>query len=340
MVELNVFEEITVDYLLVGHTGNEVDQLFSIICPMLRVDITTIESLKERILTAPIEPKPSCRNLDYIYDWKQFVGDKLTYPPLMYQSKYNSFRLNVEHRDSKRLVVFRAKKMPQESHMVPRAGIRLIKEGVNFDPVGCAEYRVENIRWDEIMKGINAFLSRKSIQERRSVLNSWDRLRDHIESLPRRADSFPKMKIQDFPKQVQEILHTPDYLEEVEDSAELTGDLHPEDVDDGDLDSEIAEGMDVCIYTRDKRWRPWVGRVVQILEHKRFIIHWYSRKSSRSKRFEAMNNDSGERCVSEIKNGAVMVWQMSENRTPTSFTLSSFWLTYIAREYANYDDGE
>ena len=49
MVKLNVFEEITVNYLLVGHTGNEVDQLFSIVCKMLEVDITTVEKLKERV---------------------------------------------------------------------------------------------------------------------------------------------------------------------------------------------------------------------------------------------------------------------------------------------------
>ena len=128
------------------------------------------------------------------------------------------------------------------------------------------------------------------------------------------------------------------YLEENEDGTELTGDLYAEDVDDGDLDSEIAPGMDVCIYTTDKRWRPWVGRVVQLLEHKRFLIHWYSRKSCRSRKFEAMKNDSGERCVSEMEYGSVMVWQMSENRTPSSFTLSPFWLDYISREYATYDE--
>ena len=28
LLELRIFEEITFDYLIVGHTGNEVDQLF------------------------------------------------------------------------------------------------------------------------------------------------------------------------------------------------------------------------------------------------------------------------------------------------------------------------
>ena len=332
-----MFEEITVNYLLVGHTGNEVDQLFSIICPMLKVDITTIEILRDRILSAPIEPKPICRNLDFIYDWKQFVGSKLANPPLRYQSKYNSFRVNVENRNGKRLVVFRAKKLPQDSHMVPRAGIRLLQEGIDYIPIGSAEFRVEPIKFDLILRGIHIFLSRKSREERRPVLNSWDKLRDHLEGLPRRSNSFPKMNLLDFPKQTYETISIPEYLEEVEYEFELTGDLYPEEVEDGDLDQEITTGMDVCVYTTDKRWRPWVGRVVELLEGRRFLIHWYSRKSSRGKKFEAMSNDSGERCVSVMEYGSVMTWQMSENRTSTSFTLSNFWLNYIAREYSNYD---
>ena len=337
LVTLNVFEEITVNYLLVGHTGNEVDQLFSIVCNMLEVDITTVEKLKERIIASPIEPKPSFSNLDFIYDWKRFIEPKLTNPPLTYHTKYNAFRINVEHRHNKRLVVFRAKKLPQDTQMVPRAGLRLVQDDVEFDAIGCADYRVENINFDEIMKGIYLFLSKKSSQERRAVLISWDRLRDHIESLPRRSSSFPKMKLNDLPKQRHEVLQIPEYLEEVEDGTELTGDLYPEEVEEGDFESDIATGMDVCVYTTNKRWRPWVGRVVQLLENKKFLIHWYSRKSGRGRKFEAMTEENGERCVSEISYGSVMNWGMSENRTKNSFTLSTYWLEYFVREYANYD---
>ena len=31
LVDLNVFNSVTVDFLVKGHTGNEVDQLFSIL---------------------------------------------------------------------------------------------------------------------------------------------------------------------------------------------------------------------------------------------------------------------------------------------------------------------
>ena len=301
---------------------------------MLKVDIPTLEVLTERIVAAPIEPKPICRNLDFIYDWKNFILDKLTNPPLKYQSKYNSFLLTVEHRDNQRLIVFRAKKLPQDSEMVPRAGIRLIKENTEIDPVGCAEYRIEKINFDEIMKGIHLFLRKQPLQERITVTESWDRLRDRLEGLPRRSESFPKMNLIQLPKQLQEVLQVPEYLLDKEDEGtELTGDLYQEEVAEGDLDSEIAAGMDLCVYTTEKQGRPWVGRVLELLEDKRFLIHWFTRKTSRSKKFEALFNRDGSRNISEMENGSVMIWQMSENRTQTSFTLSNFWLEDIAREY-------
>ena len=305
----------------------QVDQLFSILCKQFKTDITTLEILKEKITSAPIIPKPICQSLDFIYDWKQFIGDKLTHPPLKYQSKYNSFLLSVETCEGNRCVMLRGKKLPQDTELVPRSGIKVIKENVEFTPVGVAEYRIENIKFDEIMRGLHIFMAKLNLQERMVILTSWDRLRDTLESLPRRSESFPKMKLADLPKQIPEDLHVPGYLmEEEEVGSELTGDKYPETVDDGDIDSEIAVGMDVCVYTEENRGRPWVGRVVQLLESKRFLIQWFTRKTIRSKLFSALVNKDGSRSISEQENGTVMFWQMSENRTQASFSLSNFWL--------------
>ena len=119
--------------------------------------------------------------------------------------------------------------------------------------------------------------------ERRPVLDSWDRLRDTIESLQNRSIHFPKMKIKDLPEQtvVDSQLHfTLD--EESEDGMELAGDKYPEYVEEGDIDTELRENTDVCIYTNERSGRPWMGRVLQVLEDHRFIVHWFTRKTSRS----------------------------------------------------------
>ena len=87
-----MFEEVTVNFLIVGHTGNEVDQLFSILTSEFKSDnITTVEDLKDKILNAPIQPKPVCKSLEYIFGWKDFVTPWLSAPQLANHSKYNSF---------------------------------------------------------------------------------------------------------------------------------------------------------------------------------------------------------------------------------------------------------
>ena len=145
---------------------------------MLKVDITTFECLMQRITSAPIVPKPICRSLDFIYDWKTFICNKLTTPGLKYHSKYNSFLLSIEHGNGEndKRIVFRGKRLPQDSEMVPRAGIRIINEGVEFEPVGPAEYRENTIKFDEIMKG--SFLRKRWMFLNNSSLrgNRSDRL--------------------------------------------------------------------------------------------------------------------------------------------------------------------
>ena len=96
-------------------------------------------------------------------------------------------------------------------------------------------------------------------------------------------------------------------------------------------------GMDVCIYGNDKKGRPWVGRVKQVLEDRRFLIQWYTRKTVRSKIFYAETDSKGDPVVSEQENDSIMFWSMSENRTERSFSLSNFWLETIEREYETYD---
>ena len=57
----------------------QVDQLFSMLSNVLKSgDIPTLEVLKEKLVSAPIEPKPICKDLDFIYDWKGFILPKLT----------------------------------------------------------------------------------------------------------------------------------------------------------------------------------------------------------------------------------------------------------------------
>ena len=124
----------------------------------------------------------------YIYDWKSFIEDKLSSPPLQNTSFYNSFSFSSDRGDVK----FRGKRLPQDDVLLPRGGIRIVRKNIIYEAVGAANFRVENINFDEIWKGLNLTVVQLGKEEQKRVRLSWDRLRDSIESLPRRKKNLGK----------------------------------------------------------------------------------------------------------------------------------------------------
>ena len=232
---------------------------------------------------------------------------------------------------------FRGKRLPQDTESSPRSGIRIVKKDVDFEAVGAADFRIENLQFDQIWKGLDLILPQLDAKEQKRVKLSWDRLRDSLESLPRRRNNLRKMKIYELPKQKLEVLNVPEHLVEGESTNELTGDKYPETIEEGELDDEIVEDVDVVVYTNEMHGRPWVGRVVKLLEGKKFCLQWFTRKTCRSKTFYSLENKDGSPSISEQDNDSVMFWCMSENRTENSFELSPFWLEAIKREYGKLD---
>ena len=324
-------------YLLNLHfsTGNQVDQRFSILTKQLKGEIVTIEELVSRIENAPMIPKAKCYHLWFIYGWKDFISGQLTEPPLANHSKYHGFCLTRENGDVK----LRAKRLPQHTVLVPKSGIRLMKDGHCLEKIGPADFRVEKIKFDAIMRGVNIHLSKLPLERRMSITASWDRLRKRLEDLPRKCHGFPKMDLSIFPKQSSVITQIPEHLQVRTDVPPLTGQFYQEEITDGSIDDEVAVNMDVCIYTSTRKWRPWLGRVVKVLENKMFLMQWYKRKSSQSSVFTAVVNSDGSPYINEISNESVMFWMISEpeSRTSDSFSLSQYSLLAIEREYEEID---
>ena len=298
-------------------------------------EILTVDALKEKIVNAPIQPKPICDTLWYIYDWNTHMLSELAEPHLQNHSKYNSFLISRESG----LAKLRAKKLPQDVNLVPRAGIRMLKENYDFVPIGAAEFRIDKIKFDEIFRGLHVYTSSLDFERKAHILSSWDRLRSKLESLPRMAHNLLPMKLSDLPVQV-DVDHADQVTEnDQEDYPELVGDLYPEVAVDGSIEDDVSLGMECCVYTREKSGRPWVGRVVEILENRKFKIHWFVRKTTRSRVFKALNNSDGSPSLSTVHYDTVMFWNVSEPQTRTSgsFALGAYWLKVIEREYAVID---
>ena len=214
-----------------------------------------------------------------------------------------------------------------------------MKEGHPFGPIGIAEFRIEKVKFDQILKGLRIFMANLSLEVKMSIETSWSRLRKTLECLPNRAAELEKMSLESLPKQYEVVPTVPDHLIAANDIPPLRGDLYPEEIEDGHLEDEVTINMDVCVFTTDQRWRPWLGRIVKILANRRFVLQWYARKSTRSLVFKAMTLPDGSPSLAELENETVMFWMCSEpqSRTADSFSLSPYWLETIMLEYSEMD---
>ena len=335
LVQLNIFQEVTMEFLLVGHTGNQCDQLFSILTQEFKAEIRTVEELITKIKNAPIIPKAKVHHLFYIYDWKQFISPNLTEKGLKNHSHYNSFQFKLDNG----VVNLRAKKFPQNSEWHPEEGIQLLKDDINYEPVAPAEFREEDLNLEKVLTDLRKiYLPLVPEKDQKKVSDSWEKLVSTLERVPKKQ--LPSMKIMEIMKQspcdppgIPDIIHE---FQEKETPPALVGEHRPPVVVESNFVEEWKVGMNVVILTSCKRNRPWVGRVVKIISASEFQIQWFERRN-RSNTFWASTNKDGSPYVSAASVESVMFWEMAVDSGPESFVLSEYWLKRISFEYSSHD---
>ena len=333
LVKAGIFEEATMDFLIVGHTGNEVDQLFSILTNEFKGEIVSVHELKKKILNAPMKPKPLVEHLMFIWDWKKYIEKHLH--PIEYHTFFNSFQIKREGVNVK----FRYKRLPQDPEFGPAAGMKLVKASLAQSPVHVADFRIEQLQLDKLFRSLEAFFQTLPINIRMEVVADWHALKKTLEALPQKKESMPKMDL----STLQGFTRTADIpicLEPNEEGhREIQGDFFEEAVDEGVIEEELRIGIDVCVYTKNKQQRPWVGRVVKIEEASTFVIHWYQKvKGSKSGQYEALQHDDGSPYISKQLVKSVMFWAFTEETSGAGFVISPYWQSCLKREYEKLDE--
>ena len=337
LVELDILAEVNVTFLLVGHTGNEVDQLFSILTQSFKKEIKTLEDLKDKIVKSGIKPVPDVEVLEYIWNWKMFALDALTEEELRNHSKYHAFNIKKE----KGQVKLRGKRYLFDDEWVPYTGIRLLKEGTDFPLVDPAEFRIKKLDLPKVFLHLQKYFSTLPLVERLGVQGSWDRLREKLEKLPSQADVLRKMNIHDLHSfdsipQIN-LPHHFAHLGQDEIIPDLEGETFPEELNEADFEEDVKEGLDVLIYTRSKLGRPWLGRVLSKKDDFNFTIQWYEKRKGNQNNFYASKNADGSAYTSDLESGMVILWNFSTRIDDESFSVNCFFLNKFKEEYAVHD---
>ena len=317
--------------------GNEVDQLFSLMTQSFKSEMRTLEDLISKILSSGIQPLPDVEVLDYIWDWKLFVLDKLTKEELRNHSNYHAFNLKKESG----FVKLRGKRFLFDDEWCPVTGIRVLKEGTEFSSVGPAEFRIEKLNLPKIFQHLQRFFLTIPLVERMVVQGSWDKLREHLEKLPSQAELLKKLDIFELKPQNSDIpINIPQHfahLSQDEVIPDLEGETFPEELDEADFNEDVKEGVDVLVYTKTKHGRPWIGRVLQKLDRSVFTLQWYERRKGNTNNFYASVNADGSPYTSNLDNGTVILWNFSSKIDDSSFSVNNFFLTKFKEEYCRHD---
>ena len=291
-----------------------------------------------KIRNSPIHPKCEVQHLLFIWDWKKFIIPHFTDKMLANHSHYHAFQVK---RDGDGKVSLRAKKYPQDKSWFPANGLKLVKDGTVYDPVDVAQFRAEDLNLDKVMSDLRSkYFPLVSETEKKKVISSWEKLSTTLIQMPKKC--LPKMKLQDIEKQKSAPVEfdPPGYLvEHIEPDShpELTGEPHPSvEAVDMEFKTDVRVGVDVVLWTHEKRTRPWVGRVHKIVSSEEFILQWYERQSQ-SHTFLASKNEDGTPFLRRQPMTSVMFWQMSVKPTKHSFDLPEYELKRIMHEYESHD---
>ena len=292
-------------------------------------EIKTIEELVDIVENSAILPKPKCGSLDFIWNWRDYIDPFLT--ALKNHSFYNAFKFSKENGQ----VRMRVKRLPQDSVWEPSTGIRLLKQSPSYEPVGCADFRVEELELPRVVANLEKYFKRLPTHTRHVVSDSWLRLKEKLERLPKMQKNFPPLKLSNIPDLSEVEAALPEEYEFI-----VTGDqegpmIDGEMYEDGLFKSAIKIGLDVVVYTTNTTGLPWVGRVSKIIDENYFEIQWFQR-NGKSNRFRAMHNSNGSPFLSKLDVASVMMWNVASEKADDNFYIQPYRLSQILKEYGKY----
>ena len=147
-------------------------------------EIKTVEELFHIIENSPMVPRPECESLQYIWNWRDYISGYLTDKQLKNHSFYNAFKIKKEKTVSEgKVTKLRCKRLPQDEEWLPPTGIRLVQANTPYDPVGSAEFRVQDLLLPKIMENLEKYFRRMPTHVRVKVGDSWGRLKDSLERM-------------------------------------------------------------------------------------------------------------------------------------------------------------
>ena len=262
LVDLGIFEQITVSHMPVGHTHGDVDQVFSIFASHLRkLELPTFESLLSELRKIKIKSVPIIvREMEFTSDFVKKISSSLL--NIEGHTSFYQFRFRKENNKTRMHV----KADELDSVWQFGAGIKLFDSLPDLKNIPVAPFREES-EYSDIFKSvwtkyIPSLQGKFSEEEIQKIKDLWENRINHLIGLKESYfQAFDISKL-DVVASNMEVPTVP--IEVPTKEPTLTATFYPIEMKDFDL-SDLVKDCSVVFYTRTKVSRPWIGLFVELV---------------------------------------------------------------------------
>ena len=256
LVDLNIFEEIIVSHMPVGHTHGEVDQMFSVFASYLRkIEIPSFEYLLEELKNIKINGNSVLvKEMIFTSDFVQKAA-----PSLLNIEGHSSFSQFKFRRENNRTRMY-VKADELESPWQFGSGVKLFEKLPNFSNLSVAPFREDN-EYSDIFhsvwtKYIPTLKGKFSDADIRSIELKWETRINMLIDLD--TKNYKAFNISLLKPIVNQVVVPEDPADISFKEPSLRATFYPIELKNFSVD-DLVKDCSVVLYTKSKSTRPWIG---------------------------------------------------------------------------------
>ena len=343
LVERNIFEEVTVTSMPVGHTHNDVDWMFGIIAQKLKkIDLPSFEALKSELSKIEIQSQALVvTEMTHTSDFKKFIEDG----HLLKIQGHRCFAQFVIRKENKAAKLYLKFDELDDNYQFPN-GISLLKNMPEVVKLSVSPFRQETAYSDifeSVWKKYIPSLSPKFDEEAVAKIKyDWEKRIKFLIQLKERnfeAFDFHRLKCQPSPVAVPDHSQLLQSKSSVDENVSVTATFYPMDMSKLSA-MDLKKDVSLVLYTETKKWRPWVCLFDELSEDGLSVtVQWLKKENQK---YVLHLNRDGSPYLSLVPNESIMFADVLENLSPVDaregpYKLSNFVKQEIVKAYEEQD---
>ena len=317
LVDLDIFDEIMVSMMPIGHTHSDVDFMFSLVAAHLKkLEIPTFEVLKSELSKVKIdETYPEVKEMTFTSNFSQFIEEFLL--PMSGHTAFYQFKIRKENNKTR---LYLKEDELDDSWKFPR-DIQLLSETPKKFSMSVSPFRSES-EYAEIFRSVwNKYVptlaSKFPVKEVEEIKLSWEsriKLLINLKEEDYEAFDLRILKGQEVLPAEQAQESTPRQAIPRKETA-VTATFYPKEISSFSVE-DLEKDVSLVFYCETKRFRPWIGLFLEMVSEngtKRVKVEWLKKE----RKHYVIQHDGAGQYTSVIDLECIMFSDVLVNCSPT-----------------------